>query len=291
MAKLRDFYAFDPAVREIRRLAAVLARRWRVFLVAATLPVVATLTYVVRAPDRYAGTARIIIAKSPDEEALEFTAAPGLPSNELANQLELIKSREVISSAAAAGRQRFGAAAPSEEELARALTVKRLKETDIIEITAEAPTAERAAAFANLVADAYMDAHVRDRRKRASGTKDFIEEQLRIYEQRLRASERALEDYKREAGITSLDAETAELIRTGATFQTELEKARVELAVATSRREYLEDELRATQARLLTASGDVSSPVARQLQDKLVALEFRYANLILKGYSPSHAEL
>jgi len=41
----------------------------------------------------------------------------------------------------------------------------------------------------------------------------------------------------------------------------------------------------------LTAAADVSSPVAKQLQDKLVALEYRYANLILKGYSPEHAEL
>lgn len=281
--------SFEPVLRELARLGRVAWRRRWPFVAAAALPILATVIYVAKAPDRYAGTARVIIGKDPGTLELGLGFAP--KSNELENQLEMMKSDEVTARAGALGRELYPDEPPSTAEIMSALKVSALKGTDIVEITAEARSGARAAALANLVADAYIEAHLRDRRKSASKAKEFIEGQLALYERRLRTSERGLEDYKRRAGVASLAVETTELIKGEAGFKQVLEKTRVDLAVAENKKAYFENELRETQTRLLVEAADVSSPVARQLQEKLITLEYRYANLILKGYNVTHPEL
>lgn len=289
MHRNQTFWSFEPVFREVARLGRVAWRRRWPFVAAAAVPILATVIYVATAPDRYAGTARVIIGK--DAGTLELGPGFAPKSNELENQLEMIKSGEVIANAVAAGRRLYPQEPPDSAEIKAALKVKALSGTDIIEIKTEARSGERAAALANLVADAYIEAHLRDRRQSASKAKEFIEGQLALYERRLRASERELEDYKRTAGVASLAAETTELIKAEAGFNQALEKARVDLAVAENKQAYYEYELRETQEKLLVEATNVSSPVARQLQEKLITLEYRYANLILKGYSLSHPEL
>jgi capsular exopolysaccharide synthesis family protein len=284
-------WSFEPLLRGAARLGRALWRRRWVFTFAAALPIAATVIYVFEAPDRYAGTSRIIIGKNPADTTLPMSGGWTMPSNETQNQLEMIKSHEVVAAAAAAGRRRYPANPPGEAEITAALLVKQVKGTDIIEITAEAPTAERAAALANLVAAAYLDAHLRDRRKSAANAEGFIEGQVVIYEQRLRVSEAALEQFKSASGVISVSAQTDELVKTDAEYRKALEETRIDLAVAAEKRAFLEDELARAQSRLLATAGAVSSPVARQLQEKLVALEVRYAGLVLKGYSPTHPEL
>ncbi len=289
MWEQRTLWSFEPVLRELAALARILKRRWWPFATAAAVPVIATAIYVLKAPDRYEATARVIIGR--DESALEFGPAFIPRSNELKNQLEMMESHEVVAKAVTAGRRLYPPHPPGADEIKAALKVKALQDTDIIEITTEAGSGERAAALANLVADAYIDAHLRDKRKSAAREKEFVEGQLVSYERRLKTSEQKLEDYKRAAGVASLEAETTELIKSEAGFVGELEKTRVDLAVAESTRTYYERELRATEERLLAEAAAVSSPVARQLQEKLITLEYRYANLILKGYDPGHREL
>ncbi|MGD8717890.1 MAG: polysaccharide biosynthesis tyrosine autokinase [Candidatus Zixiibacteriota bacterium] len=285
----QTYWSFDPIVRQLARLwRAVWRRRW-LFVAAAALPVAATVIYVLQAPDRYAATARVIFDRENESLGLEAAFVPR--SNELENDLELIRSRETVVNAASLGRELYPDDPPTEAEIGGALKARALNDTDIVEITTEARDPDRAAALANLVAEAFMDAHLRHRRKSASTAKEFIEKQLDGYEERLARSELALEMFKRSSGVVSLPAETTELIRTGADFEKSLEKTRVDLAVAERKRGYLEDELRETKERLLASGTNVSSPVAEQLQKKLVTLEYRYASLVLKGYGPSHPEL
>jgi tyrosine-protein kinase Etk/Wzc len=285
----RTFWSFEPLTREVARLGRVFGRRRWPFAVAAVVPIVASALYVVRAPDRYAATARVIVSE--EEAALPFGGAYKPRSSELENQLQMIQSHEVIGSAAAAGRRLYPDDPPSEEEIAKVLHAEALSDSDIIEIKTEGYSAERAAALANLVADAYIEAHLRDRRKSASQEKEFVEKQLTLYERRLRASEEALEAYKRAAGVVSLPTETTELVRAAAAFAGEFERAGVELAVARAAETYYEEELREAEHRLRADAAAVSSPVARQLQEKLIKLEYRYANLVLKGYGADHPEL
>ncbi len=291
MLTFKGFSSFGPLVHGAGRGAATVYRRRWAFVAATALPIVATLAYVIHAPDRYAGTARLIVGKEAEPATLAFTAALASNSLEVENQLEMIKSPEVARRAAARGRERYAEGPPTEDEVTEALTVKPVKGSDIIEIRAEAASAARAAALANLVADAYLEVHLRDRRKSVASSRRFIEKQVDAYEKRLRASETALEEYKRTTGVASLPAETTELVGAEAGFNKELAATRIDLAVAKRKQSYLEEEIRDTQSRLLAEATDVSSPVARQLQDKLITLEYRYANLILKGYEPSHPEL
>lgn len=291
MDTINASWSLQPVKYELYRLGKFLWRRRAAFLIGASVPLMITLAYVAFAPDRYLGKAKVIVSIPPADTGLDLTGRWTLTSHELENQLELVKSHEVLSEATAAGRRLLPNDPPSESELARALKVKPVKGTDIIEVAVEARSAHRAAALANLVADAYMLAHVRDRRKSATTAKEFIEDQLAIYEKRLAASEKALEDYKKRTGLRALPLEAEEMVKAEAAFERELATARVELAVAQERRAYLEKELRDTRARLLDEAPVVSSPVARELQEKLVALEVRYASLALKGYSANHAEL
>ncbi len=282
-------WSFEPVLRELARVARVVARRRWPFVAAAAIPIIATVAYVLKAPDRYEATARVIIGK--DKGPLELGPAFASKSKELENQIEMIKGHEVAARAAALARKMYPADPFSEDEIRSALKVHVLKDTDIVEITTEARSGGRAAALANVVADVYIEAHLRDRRKSASRAKEFIEEQVTSYERRLKMSEKDLENYKRTAGVASLTTETTELIKSEARFTGELEETRVDLAVAESERAYFERELRETEERLLREVAEVSSPVAQQLQQKLINLEYRYTNLILKGYSPDHAEL
>jgi len=273
----------------------VIKRRWVALTVAFLIPNFVVITYLFTAPPKYRATGKVILEPAPGKESLGFIKQPYVTPTDLANQIERIKSDEVIDGAVALASdvapEELVGPPPTPGEISKSLSVSELKGTDIINISVEANDSARAAALTNLVIDSYVKLHVNDQRKEARSVREFIDEQVSEYERRLRESEKSVESYKKSSGTVELGVETENVIKNLAEFDRLAEENAVELAGKRNRLLHLESELREFQDDLKNDRLDASTLLAEELQNKLVALEYRYSALLLKGYTPDHEEM
>ena len=126
----------------------VAGRYWRWLVLAGLLGALAAVGLTMLQPRTYHATANLFLA-TPDAENA-FTEED--PDRRVRNQVERIRSREVAERAAAT----LGGGVTA-ESVTDATEVEAEIENDLISVTATAAGAERAAAIANALADAYVD--------------------------------------------------------------------------------------------------------------------------------------
>ncbi len=197
-------------LRDLLRI--VYRRRWVVLLIfAPVLGVVLGLS--VAAPPAYQAVTTVTIDKTlpvvlfdRSGELSLFSDQPAIEPPGAVTLAELVKSERVKDAAIARLVSRLGT------ERARTalsgLSVQPVRDTELVRITAEHTNPEIAAAAANAVADSLVDMSLKARRHRATGTRQFIEEQLDGAAEKLQGSEAALLAFKRSHGDISLSEET-----------------------------------------------------------------------------------
>jgi succinoglycan biosynthesis transport protein ExoP len=273
----------------------ILKRRKVPALAAFAIPLIAVVIYILAARAKYEATGQVILETSLSEQSLGFMPESFNKSNDIANEIERIKSHEVIDNAVATaktmGEGVLAGPQPTYDEIANNLSISNLERTDIINISIVSYSSERAAALANLVMDSYINVHLMSSRNEARSVREFIGGQVSEYEKRLLKSENAVEEFKKESGTVSLQEETDLLVRNLADFDKKAEEIEIELAGERQRLTFLETRLKEIQNELKENPFKASSPLAEELQKKLIALEYKYSSLILKGYPPEHEEM
>ncbi|HEO64142.1 MAG TPA: hypothetical protein ENN78_02615 [Candidatus Omnitrophica bacterium] len=102
------------------------------------------------------------------------------------------------------------------------ILTQRIRNTNIIEITASSSDPEEAMIFANTVANAYVEENLLEKNKQARTTRVFIEEQLSALEERMKDTEEQLKTFGDEVEDVKLGAPIQEKL-------TELEFERIAL--------------------------------------------------------------
>jgi tyrosine-protein kinase Etk/Wzc len=163
------------------------------------------------------------------------------------------------------------------------------RDTDLIELSAEAPTPREAALLVNAWVEAYLNFDRTDSRGEVTQTKDFLESKLKDTEERLNASEKSLSNYQKWNNVVSLPDETQQLVAQVSSSESLYNQTRTELEALTQENVYLKSKLDLSKQHLIEGMLKLSNPLLTELQKDMarqVADKAAYeAQLIGAGYN------
>lgn len=129
------------------------------------------------------------------------------------------------------------------QQLRDNLSVRHLRNTDMVEVKYRAHSPFEAYYVANAIAAAYVRINQQESQAEVRQVKDFLEQQLSTYKQELQGSEEDLKAYQEKAKVVALDNETSELVRKISEFETMYNSAKTDLEAAKQRLVYIDSEL------------------------------------------------
>jgi tyrosine-protein kinase Etk/Wzc len=112
--------------------------------------------------------------------------------------------------------------------------------TNIIDIAVVSPEPLEAASLANGFARAYRDYNITEKNKKTYETKSFIEQQLRLTSDKLKAAERELQSFKEGYALISMDAQTQNILDKLYNIENAYEKVKTEKSEVASQLRLLE---------------------------------------------------
>lgn len=177
------------------------------------------------------------------------------------------------------------------EELARRTKISPVRETDIIEIKAQASRPELASFIANTTADKYYQLSLNASRGEISEVRQFLEAQLANVQTELKISEEALKSYQKQEEVAALSEETRELVKQLATFEGMHKEAQTDYQVYQRRLESMKSQLSESKRHLVENVSSISTPVIVSLRQKLTELETFRAGYLAQGFSANHPKM
>lgn len=241
------------------------------FFVAMLLAVLANLM-----PPTY--EAKVTLRVKPTARALTDTSGAAWSSEEAAKQkmytyAELIKSRMVVEAAIS----KLGADGMQEslsfEKAVKKITVRPLKDTEILNILVMDSSPSVAQILVNSIAEAFNERLASIVRAESKETRIFIGERLSEVKRDLEKAEKALVEYKKANQVVALSEQS----RTFVDRQSNLKRLEAENRLA----------LEAARAKLKTPSIIVDTPVVQHYRSRLAEQESELAGL-LKNFTEQH---
>jgi capsular exopolysaccharide synthesis family protein len=273
--------------------------RGRWIIVLSFLAVVAATTFLTyRMRPAYVATASVLILDQDvkDINLLNTGNYPIQKSRNL-NEIELLRSRRIAEDVL-----RSLATSPyrSELEIMQETTpegipvtfddrvkilqdftsVVNLKDTDILKISATAHTAFEASFLANAISEEYYRYKLRTARGEVSEIRQFLEQQLDLVRDQLSQSEELERAYKESRGVSSLDAETSNLVSQSAEVHALYNQTETNLNAELRRMDYLKRQQAETKGSMVEDLTNVTNPLIESLQKEIAAKQTRLASLI-----------
>jgi len=163
------------------------------------------------------------------------------------------------------------------------------RDTDLIELQAEAPSAWESAILVNTWINVYRNFGRSLTHNEVSQTRAFLEAKLKEMEEKLAQSEKALTQFEKQNQVVSLSGEIQQLVGQMSSFESMYNQTKIELDALKEENAYLQRQLDQSKQFLVEDMVKVSSPVLQELQRQmatLVAEKAAYeAQLISAGYS------
>lgn len=153
-----------------------------------------------------------------------------------------------------------------------AISVAPKRDTDLIELRVEANSPWEASVVANAWAKSYQEMDIHDTRGEVQEVLTFLKNKLDTVKAVLTGSEEILKDYKEKQSVTELSAETEQLIKQSAEFETMYQGAKTDLEANEKRLAHLKIQLDENQRGLLEEATSLSSPVIQELQKQMANL-------------------
>ena len=277
-------------------LRALLKYRWLALAVALTVPVL-TLFWSLRQPNMYAATCTVEYDPNPPQPLgrdVEDVASPVL--NFWASQEFYETQNRIIASQTVAEKavrtlglhqdadflripkdDRRGFRGVTVEEAAKQLrariTVEQLRDTRLVQIRVEDPSADQAAVLANAVADAYIEKTMQDRLGSTTSALEWLSSQLDGLQHQLESSELALHAFKTENNVLSVSLEDRQNI-----VANEIQRFSESLTATQTRRIELAARLRQLQEANRDDPMDVHATMV-SADTTIAALRERYRQL------------
>ena len=221
--------------------------------------------------------AKVTIRVKPAARGLTDTTGGGWSSEELARQkmytyAELIKSRTVVE--AAISKLVSDEQAPlAYENVVNRITVRPMKDTEILNMFVLAGTPQEAQLLANALSQAFGERLLYIVRAESKETRVFIGERLAEIKRDLDKAEKALVEYKKNNQVVAINEQTKTFVER----QSIIKRLETENKLA----------LEAARAKLKTPSIIVDTPVVQQYRARLAEQEAELAGL-LKNLTDQH---
>ncbi|MBD3290672.1 hypothetical protein GF337_17835, partial [candidate division KSB1 bacterium] len=159
------------------------------------------------------------------------------------------------------------------------ISINPIRNTDIVEISVNAPSAFEAAYVANTLSKVYQQQNQLENQAEVRRVKDFLAEQLEIIQNQLKESEVALKEYKEREKVVALPEETEELVKKITEFETLYQEALLELESTQKRLNYVNDQLDKNKQNFNTEAV-LANPFIEEIKKQMADLESEKARYI-----------
>ncbi len=163
--------------------------------------------------------------------------------------------------------------------LLSSISINPVRNTDIVEISVNAPTAFEAAYVTNTLSKVYQQQNQLENQAEVRKVKDFLAEQLDVIQNQLKESEVALKEYKEREKVVALPAETEELVKKITEFETLYRGALLELESTQKRLNYVNDQLDKNKQNFNTEAV-LANPFIEEIKKQMADLESEKARYI-----------
>ena len=279
-------------------------RRQRTLILCIGLAVVPTLIYNHITTPVYQASAVVVFENYSKDTILDF-AGSAQRTNFVMNRVEEMKTRsfvtEVYDELPDSAKQMFPLPNPVPPRfnhkryaislMRRNLAVEPLKMTDIVTVSFSSENPELAKIVANSVTKVLQKTNLQVRRREYASVKEFVDEQIRVVQERLQNAENALRDYKASNNVTSLEQESSEVLQRITQAEVLHNQLQADKEAKQKRMEVLQQKLKEQKQDVTSSITQVSSTITTRLKEKLVDLEVRYSGLLAQNYPEKHPKM
>ncbi|MDZ7289984.1 MAG: Wzz/FepE/Etk N-terminal domain-containing protein [candidate division KSB1 bacterium] len=293
-------------VLSLAEIIDILKRRKMTFLLSVVLAIIPVLLYNHFATPIYQATAIVAFEDYSKEATVGFDFAGSLyRGNFVANRIQEMKTktfaRQVYDELPDSVRAWFRLPEPLPSKFNSArhvvgiirsnLSVQLIKTTDLVTITYAAESPELAKTVANAVTTVLQKSNLRVRRQEYTSLREFIDEQIRVVQERLQQAEEALRDFKASENITSLEDESKEVLQRITQAEVLFNQIQTDKDARQRRLAVIRKKLDEEKQELSSSVTQITSPVIVKLKEKLVELEVRYSGLQVQNYPENHPKM
>jgi len=298
----------EKPVRLTDYLRVLYGGRWIIIL--SFIVVVAATAYITfTTPPTYEAECSVIVNQAGGIESTLFGVTPfGKQLTMINNEVEILKSRRLaevvvdslLKSSIKDSLKLFVVENPEGTINYRSLGVGRIRgnldvspirDTDIIKIKMQAPSAWEASFLANKVSYGYRDLDTRLSRGEISEVVGFLDDQLEQKEIDLKASEEKLREFQQDFGIVALPEETQKMVDQVVEFESAYYTADTELKTNQTKLDFLKSQLGDRRESLERDLAQLSTPYIRELRDKIAKNEAAYALFRIQGFDEEYPNM
>ncbi|MDZ7336916.1 MAG: polysaccharide biosynthesis tyrosine autokinase [candidate division KSB1 bacterium] len=207
---------------------------------------------------------------------------PGNHRGKNSRRLGILRSSEPVSPEEAAKARHESAI----KAIQRGIKVTAVRNSDMINVSFEAPSPFEAAFVTNTIVDEFKKFNQAQSQAEVRQVKQFLEEQLALIQEQLSRSEEALRAYKERERVVALDKETAALVDKVAQFETLLKEAQTALAENKERLKFIDEQLAKSKQHFdidAVSASPYLQELKRQLAEKEASLAVFMGQLVEVG--------
>lgn len=280
-------------VMELRHYYEVIRKRAWVIAVVVVLAVGGTVIQTAHRPPHYRAevsvlvTPRVVAPAMVDNAGLNpqpyFLLASPYDETVVNNTIQLLKSKTLLQRVA----NQVGLSAA---DLARRVTRKDIFGTHMLVISATHEDPAKAALIANTMAKEFGEFYAELNRGEATGSREFIEERLRLAQDRLRMAEGTLVAFQTRTRTVAPSEEISRTVQRLIDIQAAYDAARLDETAARTRVAAIESRLHFQNGGRLASASIATNPVVAQVRDHLTDLELTLAQL-RQAYTDEHPKV
>ncbi len=169
-------------------------------------------------------------------------------------------------------------------QIRKSISVRR-KGTDLFEIAAQDPDPVLAMQLTSTIVNLFMDENLSMKRSQAYASVEFIEDQLKLYKEKLETSELALSEFK-QAHIGEMPGEQNRNLVQLERLRDSLAQVNMQLQEAISKKRYVEARLTTEKPMVVS----MTTGEAASVEDKIAILQFELSQL-LANYTEKHPDI
>jgi len=198
-------------------------------------------------------------------------------NNPIDTEAEIVRSIPVLESAIKAINLQDDGELVAAEDVAKNLSVKAIKGTDVLLVSYKSRDPKEAAIVVNQVIKSYTENNVLSNRTEATAAREFITKELPKTEAKLRNAEIKLRDFREDNGIVSLTDEAQAAVTTISELDNEIAKVKSELAGTNSQARSLQQKVGLNPAAAMSLNALSQSLAVQKAFDDLYQVESQLA--------------
>ncbi len=172
-----------------------------------------------------------------------------------------------------------------------AISTSLVRNTDVMRIKFSTEDPNLSFNLANETADVLRQRNLKLKQLEVGGVREFIEGQVRIFQDKLNKSELELMQFKELNRITSLEKESEEILRRITAAEVNYNEVKTQRQSTQERLNAIPGKLSRDRKKLVPTATDVSSPTFARLKQRLVELQVQYTDLQVQDYSENHPKM